>query len=428
MRQSSRVFKENLAIICDELHLAKQWGKASIILTTHHSAHSQIKLRRALKNGLIDIGYDVVEISVNDIDGNFIDDILSYENVDNIVFFISNIGWGGGEDDRDGYRAINLYRETLVEQKIKVVFILTSEEATNLPNYAPDFWAFRHRVFGFVSPRGKKNTDYPVGLMRWHLENVPFADDLKSKIHSLETTLSEFPEQDETVAWRIDLLYELGFLYWHAGAVSDAEKVLREGIKLAKLYKLADLLAKCQNGLSILFYEAGELSAALELIKLAYDENPQDCIPNLNQAVILFTMGKRYLAIQKAKKATELCSQNPWGWNTLGFLYFFAGRMDEAIASLKSSLDISPSNDYFSQALALCYLELGLHEQAQFQLDQTQVDSRSIISKLIEVYIQNNKEKASAYLAKIVSAGKLSKLEISRNPILNIISNPKDAA
>jgi hypothetical protein len=102
--------------------------------------------------------------------------------------------------------------------------------------------------------------------------------------------------------------------------------------------------------------------------------------------------------------------------------------MDEAIASFKLSLDISPNNDYFSQALALCYLELGLYEQVQFQLDQTQVDSRSIISELMEVYIQNNKEKASAYLADIVSAGKISKLEISRNPILNIISNPEDAA
>lgn len=429
MRTSTRVFQENLSIICDELELAKKWGKASIILTTHKSTHSQTKLRRALQKELLEIGYDVVDVEINSIEGNFIKHILNHENVEDIVFCISKIGWGG-ESEGDGYRTLNLYRETFVERKIKAVFLLTLQESLNMPHYAPDFWAFRQRVFGFVSPQFSIIKTPPVGLMLWHIDKaIKPSDASHSQISNLKNMLSELPEQEEAISLRIGLNYELGFNYWYVGDHLNAEKVLNTSLELAKSYKISDQLVRCQNGLSIIYYEKGYYDRALELLEQALKGNPKDCLLHFNQAIALFAVGKRYIATQKGKSATTLCVQNPWGWNSLGFLYYFLGNMDEAEVCFQTATDIAPENGYFFEALAVCYKEMGLCDKAIAQLSQSKNDSdyQSIIRKILKAFIQEEKEKTTAYLEEGISTGTLTRLDIARNPILSMIFIPNES-
>ena len=89
MRKNSRTFQENLSTICDELRLAKKWGKNSILLTTHKSIYSQNKLKKALQQKIAEFGYVVVDIAVNNIKGNFIAHIANHDQIANTVFFIS---------------------------------------------------------------------------------------------------------------------------------------------------------------------------------------------------------------------------------------------------------------------------------------------------------------------------------------------------
>ena len=70
-------------------------------------------------------------------------------NRDEIVFFVSEISNADGITSGKIYGALNLHRELLVEQRIRVIFWLTEAEAAQLPHRAPDFWAFRHRVIEF---------------------------------------------------------------------------------------------------------------------------------------------------------------------------------------------------------------------------------------------------------------------------------------
>ncbi len=371
MHKTSKAFPVNLSVILDEFHLATQWGQASIILTVHKSTFSREKTKKALGKKLRSLGYGIIDVDINKVEGNFIEYMVQHENIEDIVYYISNIEWGGGKDEKDGYRLLNLHRETLIEQKIKVVFLLTMREASNLPRYAPDFWAFRHRVLEFGSPRAHNQKMPPVGLMLWHIEDAvtPIVD-IENKISSLTKMLAEIPDQDEAVSLHIDLLYELGFLYWHSGDHFNVEKALTSGISLAKEYNFFDLLAKLQNGLAIIRYEQGNYQSATELLEPLIKNNPHDCLLLLNLAIVFFAMKKRYNGIKKGKKATSLCAQNSWVWNSLGFLYYFAGNMDEAEICFQKAIAISPKFGYFYKSLAVCYLAIGLQGKANAQLHQ----------------------------------------------------------
>ena len=429
MRKITRNFQENLSTICDELRLAKQWGKSIIILTTHKSIYSQNKLRKALQKKLLELDYNVIDINVNNIKGNFIEQLANHEQVANTVFCISKLDWGSGTDRKDGYRLLNLYRETLIERNIKAVFLLTKREASNLPHYAPDFWAFRHRVLEFFSPRPPNEHYPPVSLMLWHVErSINNSEDLSKRIINREKTLLELPRQDESISLRLELQLELGFLYWYAGETDKAEFFLRDGLNLARKYEFSDILIKYQNGLSILFYEKGDYESSIELLEATKIDHPQDCILRFNQAIVMFAIGKRYQAIQIGKKVASLCNQNPWILNGVGFLYFFAGKLDEAAYFYQMAIRHSPKNGYFSETLALCYWTMGLYDEANAILDQNKdkLDSRSALRQILNLYIHGETKKASALIEKFIRNGKLRKLDIKRDTIMSIINSPNE--
>jgi hypothetical protein len=83
--------------------------------------------------------------------------MCSMPNRGQVVFFVSGIGSANESLSRKAYSALNMHRELLVEHQIRVVFWLTKSEAASLPHYAPDFWAFRHRVVEFNARLGASN-------------------------------------------------------------------------------------------------------------------------------------------------------------------------------------------------------------------------------------------------------------------------------
>lgn len=424
MSQNSKAFQENLSTICDELYLAKQWRKASIILTTHKSTRSRDKAKKALQIKLSSFGYTTIEIEINKVEGNFIKNMLQNKNLENTVFFISHVNWGGGKDENDGYRTLNLYRETIIEQNIKTIFFLTLRETSKLPTYAPDFWAFRHRVLEFRNPRAYNQKQPPVGLMLWHMGNlITPVFDVKTKISDLAQTLTELPVQAESVSLRIDLQYELGFLYWQLGDRLNAEKALTSGINLAIANNFLDPLVKLQNGLAIIRYEQSNFQSATELLEPLINDNQHDCLLVLNQAILLFAMKKRYIAITKGKKATSLCPQNPWGWNSLGFLHYFAGNMDDTETCFQKAIDVSLNVGYFHESLAVCYMAIGLRDKANAQLHRAKNNSnnRMLFQGVLKEHIEGNIENASLLIKSAIETGKLLESNIARDPTLNAL-------
>ena len=424
MQQNAGTFKDKITIICDELNLAKQWEKASLILTVHKSIRSQEKTKKILQNKLDRLGFHTVECDISRIEGNFVEKMLLTENTEDAVFYISNVGWGGGEDEKDGYRVLNLYRETFIEQKIKAVFFLTLREASHLPGYAPDFWAFRHRVFEFRSPRSYNLQPPPAGLMLWHLQmNNSSKDEIDSKISGIMQMLTDIPKQNESVSMRIDLQYELGFLHWHSGNDQSAERALKIAFDLAKKHNFNDAIVKSLNALSILRYEQKEYKQALEFLITAIERNPKECLLLANQAVVMFAMGKRYQATQKGRRATTLCSNNPWLWNSLGFLNYLVGNMDETLTCFQKSVDLSPATGYFHESLAICYLAMGLSDKAVVPLHQAQsnLKGQKIFQNILKACVEGDSENISRLIKEAINAGKLAKVSTVRDPNLNAI-------
>lgn len=425
MRLYTKAFHENISILFDELQMARKWGQASIILTVHKSTFSQEKTKKALQKKIESLGYRIVEFEINKIQGNFIDEMLRQQDVENIVFYVSNLDRGKGNDEKDGYRILNLYRETLIEQKIKAIFFLTINEATALPSYAPDFWAFRHRVLGFASPHAPNSKKPPAGILFWQEEDStnPTAHK-KTNIASLSKMLTEMPDRAESISLRIDLQYELGRLYWEIGDYINAEKNMVAGLDLVKTYQIPYSKKKFLNSLAIIYYEKEEFPKSSEILESLVQENLEDCSLLMNLAIILFAKNKRFQAITKGKKAISRCPQNPRAWNSLGFLYYYAGKMDEAINCFQKAVALSPKAGQFYESLAFGYLALGLADKAKGQLQKVhaQPGDRGIVQDILEVAIKD-RELAIQELKVAIDSGKLNKIDLLRDTILSELAN-----
>jgi len=152
----SKSFKEGISSLMDELKLAFQWGRPSILVAVHREAGTgQEKARAKLSREIEAAGRTVREIEANRENPNIIQSILKSAPRADTVFFVSGIGRHAKAERNEIYRALNFHREMLVDHRIILVLWLASTEAAELPLQAPDFWAFRHRVVEFAPDRKK---------------------------------------------------------------------------------------------------------------------------------------------------------------------------------------------------------------------------------------------------------------------------------
>ncbi len=418
-------FEEIINLLLEELNLAKQWERPSILLAIHKSRPSQHKAETALKTKLKKTGSNVVELKI---DHEFPDAVhlilTSKADIEKDVFFISNIDQGGGEDGRNAYRALNLYRETFVENKVKVVFWLTSSEEIKLPKYAPDFWAFRHRVFEFSNIHQSKKPSPPAGLLLWGMQNHSGSTNaLHEKIVSRKRLLGELPDSPESLSMRIELLNALGYLYWNLGDVMQAKEQLSSAVGLAKREEFQTVKTQLLNGLAIISYEMGNHQDAFNIYSDLVDINPKNNLPRINLAVVLSAMGKNYLATSQARKAIKQDSKNAEILYVLGYLYFTQGKLDDAIELFKKSIQLNSSMVELYEILGICYQNLGQQDDAREQLTRAVNlgGNRILYSTICEEALFGIHEDAIAKLKYAIISGEILKHNVLRDPNLNAV-------
>jgi tetratricopeptide (TPR) repeat protein len=425
MPPSRNKFEETIDSLVEELALAIKWGRPSILLAIHKSEHSQRKAENVLKSKLQKTGINVIEIQVNAESPDVVRSILAnLADPEKNVFFISNIDQGGGEDGRNAYRALNLYRETFIENKIKVVFWLTGNEELKIPKYAPDFWAFRHRVVEFSSTHQSKDATPPSGLLLWGMKKPDtLSGTLAEKINARNQLLGELPDGLESLSSRIELLYTLGFFHWLSGDVRQSEEELSRAADLAKRDEFLDLQIQLLNALAILSYEKGDYQRAYDIYADITNKTLKNSLIYMNQAVVLSALGKNYLAVVQAGKALKLDPQNAEVLFSLGYLFFMLGKLDEAADLLKKSIHFAPGEAQFHEMLGICYNKMGLPEEARGQLEQAVQlgGERVVYSKICREFLLGNPEKASSELKNAVINGMVPGHDVFRDPILNIV-------
>src|SRR5512135_1900538 len=227
-------FEENLNILLEELLLAGKWSRPSILLAVLKSKFGQEKAQKALEERLTSQGQKVIHILVDKERSDIPHLMVAAPAADRSVFFVSNLDWGGGPDHRDAYRALNMYRELFVDNHLRLVLWLTTNEASALARFAPDFWSFRHRVVEFTGQRIPRQLKLPAGVLLWGVQNaVDPLDTLEARIGVREELLGKLPAKAEARSSRIDLLHNLGYLYWAAGDADKASRRLSAGLELA---------------------------------------------------------------------------------------------------------------------------------------------------------------------------------------------------
>jgi tetratricopeptide (TPR) repeat protein len=420
-----RTFDQNIDILFDELALATRWGRPSVLLAVHQSKFGQDKAEKALEARLKTINQAVARIVVNDERSDVARMILASAAEKRPIFFVSNLDWGGGEDGRQAYRALNMQREHFVEQGIRAVFWLTTAEAARLPRLAPDFWAFRHRVIEFVSQRSPTKVRLPSGALAWDVQKSvdPF-ESLAAGIRARKELLARLPRNMEALSTRVELHCSLGYLHWAAGDSAVAAQAFKAGLDLAQDYELPELKSRLLNGLGIMLYDSGKYLEALERFKegLKHQSSSPSLLINFSAACCM--LGRNQEALISGKKAIRSNPADADTWSHMGYLYGAMGKPDEAITSFRKAAELAPRAPAHREALAVFYGIMDRPDEAKRELGaarQLAGDRGTIYLDILQEAILGDAEKAGRLLAAAAAAGQLTKHQIRRDPNVAIV-------
>lgn len=189
-------FAERVARLADELKLAIEWNRPSILFAVYQSHFVMLDAQQALAAHVRALGQDVERYVVNK-DNADIPLILSHHpERERIVFFVQGLQFGG----EPVIHALNLRREYFVDKSIRAVFWLTEYEATAVAHGAPDFWAFRHRSVDFMDVPESLQTGETTSDIPWTSTEVKTPlKDTDAKIALRQRLLAELAETVETL-------------------------------------------------------------------------------------------------------------------------------------------------------------------------------------------------------------------------------------
>ncbi len=418
-------FEENVNTLLEELLLAEKWQRPSILLAVHKSKFGQGKAEKALEDKLNKLGQTVTHIKVDQTRSDVPHLVLKTPAPDKTIFFVSNIDWGSGPDRKDAYRALNIYRELFVENHVKVVFWLTLNEAATLPRYAPDFWAFRHRVFEFTGQRLPRKVNLPAGVLIWDVQDpVDQFDKPEARISVREELLAKLPHNLEARSTRIDLLNNLGYLYWAMGNSDKASQELTAGLELAGQQYAGKIRSSLLNGLAIISYEAEKYDRAVEIYEKALQDSPAEAFLRINLSATYRALGRNQEAISLAKRAIRINARDPRIWNALGHIYATMGKFDEALTCFSKAAELSPRSAAYHLALAICYDLVERPDETGRQLDIARSLARDRTRIYLDIYeaaLLGNAAKSLELARAAIRANLVLKYDLRRDPNINLL-------
>ncbi len=420
-----RSFEDNIEILFDEIRLAEQWGRPSLLLAVHKSRFGQEKSEKILETRLAHEGFQIHRIVFNGSRSDIAQLIRESGAPPKSVFFISNLDWGGGREGRQAYRGLNLHRELFVEEAIKAVFWLTANEAANVPRFAPDFWAFRHRVVEFISQRASGKVSLPAGILAWDMPQSPDPfESPRGGIRARQELLQRLPQSAEALSTRIDLQAGIGHLHWSLGELDAAMQCLEAGLTLAAEHALPEEKAGLLNGTGIILYERAQYEAAVQSFESGLKFRSSSRALHINLSAAQCVLGRIQESLALGKKALRANRSEADTWRRLGYIYQAAGRTDEAIGALAKATELSPRAPIHHEALAVLYGIVDRAEDAKLHLEKARqlagAESSAYRDVLTEALLGDS-PRAVVLLRAAVEAGQISRVEVRRDLNLGLL-------
>jgi tetratricopeptide (TPR) repeat protein len=416
----SKASAEGIATLIGEIELALKWNRPAILLAVHGGT-GRAETRRALEKALSEKNWKTVSIKADSENPDVIQSMCDLHE-DNAIFLVSDLGKANTVSGDQVYRALNLKREALVEDCIRVIFWLDEAEAEKLPRLAPDFWAFRHRVIDFASKRGHR-TPLPAGvfLLREPALNL---DMQKEKFTYYENLLKHIPADEHSVTARLEIILHLAEYGW----LLNQTAYLDDGLALAEKYPLPELRAWLLNIRGIALYEQGDAKNAAGHFAQAMSLDPENGALMLNAAFVEHAPGRNKNALLLAKRAIKLESRNPRFQRALGYLFFFIGRNEEALAAMRTAQEIAPDDVDSLYSLAIFHHKNGQPAECASALSKAGADSspRGAIEQACADILNGQMDKALEGLKQSVMEDKVSRHQILRDPNLYILLGQAD--
>lgn len=173
------VFEDRADFILDEIAMAFQWERPALIVALYRSALTRNLVQGLLAQALLASGREVTHYLVDKSHYDIPRALLDHPRRGQAVYFVDRLRRGGGRGYSNAIRALNMHREYLVEGNIRAVFWLTQPEARQVARFAPDFWAFRHKVVEFLDlpSDGSPGSSQPL------LASAP--EEVREQVHAI---------------------------------------------------------------------------------------------------------------------------------------------------------------------------------------------------------------------------------------------------
>ncbi|MGD0879197.1 MAG: hypothetical protein ABSA01_13770 [Anaerolineales bacterium] len=334
LSEQSETFAERIDQLFEELSFAFERRRPSILLVFYEFESVRTRAESALDKRLAKNGHPLV---VYDVDPSHFDiPLLLSQRPERAssVFSVSGLSRGGGKENANAYRALNMRREYFVDFFIRVVIWLDPDEAMALSRHAPDFWAFRHRVMEFNDTPEPEPAEIMAG--GWGQSTGRFSGQseyLDEQIGLLEDRLGNLSEQAGFLRKRMELLFKLAGLNYAKKDFDQTMQRLQQGRQIARLLNDTVWLAA--------FW------AKLGLVYLEFEQPLR--------------------AVRACRKAVRLNPQEAGLWCNLGHFYHIEDRFTDAIIAYKHALRLDPQSSPANSALEECYRRLGRNDLAEKQ-------------------------------------------------------------
>ncbi len=344
-------FEACLEILLAELELAIRWDRPSLLLAVYPTEGVRQQAEAVLEGRLRALGQEVNRFQVTPAEFDVARILAQRAGAAQVVFFVTGLRWGGGRGRGNAYRALNLHREVFVEQKLRVVFWLTLQEASELPRRAPDFWAFRHRVVEFPTP-----APFPSAQKG---DSPPRDTATEDAVAMREAMLASLPDAAESQATRFSLLLELASLYRQRGAFMRARELSHRAVELAEQMREKKLEAQAWIELGLATLGEDDIPAALQACQRAIELDPNNVLGWESLGMAYSAAGQNETAIQAWQRSIEGNPRRAVAWAGLGDAYRALGRLEEARLAYRKAARLAPGNAIYWTLLGETLYEAG---------------------------------------------------------------------
>lgn len=428
-RSHSKAFKEGLGILTEEIELALQWNRPSILLAVHNSKTGRMDAQRSLEREMRKRDRQVLHINVESANPDVIRLMSETPNSADTIFFVSGIENADQASNGKVYRALNIRRELLEERRIRVVFWLNESEAAALPRLAPDFWAFRHRCVEFAPKRGTKKQSVPAGLFLWE-EQIPWMEEgtQKNKLAYYEEFLARLPKEESAAAAQAEAILKLAHYSWLLNDSKKFQSYLKDGSGLLEKYPIPQYQAWMLNAQGIGLYEEGNKKDAESRFTQALSCDPDNGAIMMNAAIAAHGLGKNRGAILTGRRAIKKDHGNFHLWRVLGYLFLSMEKFDDAIEAMTKAQDMDPFNADTHYSLAVCYYKNNQPAEGIKELLKAEKISapQNAIQHTCADILGGKTGEAIAQLKHSLEKGEVSQHHILRDPNLHFLLNPHE--